>query len=128
MQRPFRSKIIEACLQLLRTDCVTYLAEQTEAADKFHNRIKEFGKLSAICEEIEMTNLEQSAQVETTINNLQYMDFHTDSDAANLRLIEEIKNLYLARCKLRDQQEAAFLTVARHENRMNKIDKRLFPD
>jgi diguanylate cyclase (GGDEF)-like protein len=121
-------ELIEACLRLLREDCVTYLAEQTEAADKFHNRISEFGDLSAMGEEIEMTNLEQSAQVETTINNLKYMDFHTDPEAANMRLIEEIKNVSMARHKLRDNQEAAFLTVARHENRLDKIEKRLFPD
>jgi diguanylate cyclase (GGDEF)-like protein len=121
-------EVIEACVRLLRDDCVAYLAEQTEAADNFHNRISEFGKLSAMCEEIEMTNLEQSAQVETTINNLQYMDFHTNPEEANLRLIEEIKNLNSARHKLRDQQEAAFLTVARHENRLDQIEKRLFPD
>lgn len=121
-------KVIEACVQLLRQDCVAYLAEQTEAAEKLHNRIGEFGELSALGEEIEMINLEQSAQVETTINNLQYMDLHTDPEAANLRLIEEIKNLDMARHKLRDHQEAAFLTVARHQNRLDKIEKRLFSD
>jgi diguanylate cyclase (GGDEF)-like protein len=122
------SEIIEKCTKLLLEDSVNYLAEQTEAAEKIHNRISEFGNLSALGEEIEMSNLEQSAQVETTINNLQYMDFHSDPDAANLRLIEELKNLYLARFKLRDNQESAFLTIARHENRLDKIDKRLFID
>ena len=121
-------EIIEACTQLLLDDCKSYLAEQTEAAEKIQSRMSEFGNLKKLCEEIDMTNLEQSAQVETTINNLQYMDFHSDPEAANLRLIEEIKNLYLARFKLRDNQEAVFLTIARHEKRLDKIDKRLFPD
>lgn len=120
--------VIRACVQLLREDCLTYLAEQKEAAEKFQSRINEFGQLSSLCEEIEMTNLEQTAQVETTLKNLEYMDFHTDLEAANQRLLEEIKNLCLARHKLRDNQEAAFLTVARHENRLDKIDKKLFLD
>ena len=84
---------IETCLRLLREDCISYLAEQSEAAEKFSARISELGELSSLGEEIEMTNLEQSAQVETTINNLEYMDFRSDPEAANQRLLEEIKNL-----------------------------------
>ena len=121
-------KVIEDCLRLLHDDCLSFLAEQKEAADKFHDRISEFGNLSAMCEEIEMTNLEQVAQVETTLKNLEYMDFHTDLKAANLRLLEEIKNLYMARHKLRDNQDAAFLAVARQENRLSIIEKQLFLD
>jgi diguanylate cyclase (GGDEF)-like protein len=119
---------IEACTRLLLDDCKSYLAEQTEAAERIQSRMSEFGNLKKLCEEIDMTNLEQSAQVETTINNLQYMDFHSDPEAANLRLIEELKNLYMARFKLRDNQESVFLTIARNEKRLDKIDKRLFPD
>ena len=118
--------MIETSVRLLREDCIAYLAEQKEAADKFQSRIHEFGNLSALCEEIDIANLEQAAQVETTISNLEYMDFHTDPEAANQRLLEEIKNLYVARHKLRDNQEAAFLTVAGNENRLDKIEKRLF--
>lgn len=121
-------EVIEDCLHSLHDDCLTYLAEQKEAADKFSSRISEFGNLSSMCEEIEMTNLEQAAQVETTLKNLEYMDFHSDLEAANLRLLEEIKNLHMARHKLRDNQDAAFLAVARQENRLSKIEKQLFLD
>jgi diguanylate cyclase (GGDEF)-like protein len=119
---------VEDCLRLLREDCITYLAEQSEAAEKFRARIGEMGELSALGEEIEMSNLEQAAQVETTINNLEYMDFHSDPEAANHRLLEEIKNLRIARHHLRDNQEAAFLAVARYENRIDKIEKQLYTD
>ncbi|MGA2058834.1 MAG: GGDEF domain-containing protein [Thermoguttaceae bacterium] len=118
-------EVIEDCLRSLREDCLAYLADQKEAADKFHNRISEFGDLSSTCQEIEMANLDQTAQVETTLNNLEFMDYHSNLETANLRLLEEIKNLYMARHKLRDNQEAAFLTVARHENRLDKIEKQL---
>jgi diguanylate cyclase (GGDEF)-like protein len=120
--------VIETCLRLLREDCIAYLADQKEAADKFQSRIHEFGELGSLAEDIETANLEQASQIETTLNNLEYMDFNTDPEAANNRLLEEIKNLYVARYKLRDNQEVAFLTVARHKNRLDKIEKRLFLD
>jgi diguanylate cyclase (GGDEF)-like protein len=119
---------IETCMRLLREDCVSYLAEQSEAARKFRERIGELGELSSLGEQIEMGNLEQSAQVETTLNNLEYMDFSADPEEGNRRLIEEIKNLGTVRHHLRDQQEAAFLAIARCENRIEKIEKQLFAD
>lgn len=119
---------IETCLRLLREDCVGYLAEQSEAAQKFSDRIGELGELSSLGEEIEMGNFEQSAQVETTLNNLEYMDFNGDPEEGNRRLLEEIKNLGMARHRLRDKQEAAFLAIARCEDRIDKIEKQLFDD
>jgi diguanylate cyclase (GGDEF)-like protein len=120
---------IETCLRLLREDCVSYLAEQSEAAGKFRDRLGELGQeLSILCEEIEMGNFEQAAQVETTLNNLEYMDFGADPEEGNRRLLEEIKNLGGARYRLRDKQEAAFLAIARCENRIDKIEKQLFTD
>jgi diguanylate cyclase (GGDEF)-like protein len=75
-----------------------------------------------------MANLEQGAQIETTLSNLQHMDFESDPEAANLRLLEEIKLLRVARHRLRDSQEAAFLAVAAYENRLDKIEKRIYND
>jgi diguanylate cyclase (GGDEF)-like protein len=119
---------LETCLRLLREDCVSYLAEQSAAAQKFRDRIGEMGELSSLGEEIEMGNLEQAAQVETTLNNLEYMDFSGNTEEGNHRLLEEIKNLGIARHRLRDKQEAAFLAIARCENRIEKIEKQLFGD
>jgi diguanylate cyclase (GGDEF)-like protein len=119
---------IQACLADLREDCETYLAEQSEAAARLHDRLDEMGELAALGEEIEMTNLEQAAQIETTLSNLQYMDFQSDLAAANLRLREEIHRLHIARDKLRDDQEAAFLAIARQQNRMGQIEQQLYRD
>ena len=121
-------ELIDSCYRLLREDCIVYLAEQKEAADKFHARIDELGELASLGEDIEIANLEQAAQVETTINNLDFMDFHTDLEAGNVRLLEEIKNLRMARHKMRDNQEIAFLTIARYESRIDKIEKQLYND
>jgi diguanylate cyclase (GGDEF)-like protein len=119
---------IQRCLAELIADCEIYLAEQSEAAEKFSSRLNELGELADLGAEIEMANLEQSAQVETSLSNLRHMDFRADLEAANIRLLAEIHLLRTARHKLRDSQEAAFLTIARYENRLDKIEPQLFND
>jgi diguanylate cyclase (GGDEF)-like protein len=116
------------CLRLLREDCVSYLADQSAAAKKFRDRVGELGELGSLGDEIEMGNFEQAAQVETTLNNLEYMDFDANPEDGNYRLLEEIKNLGGVRHNLRDKQEAAFLAIARCENRIDKIEKQLLID
>ena len=122
------AETIQRALALLKEDCETYLAEQSEAATKFSDRIGELGELRSLGEEIEMTNMQQASQIETTLSNLANMDFTSDLEAANARLITELKSLRLARHMLRDNQEAAFLAIARYENRLDKIESRLFND
>jgi diguanylate cyclase len=119
---------IQSCLHDLKEDCQNYLAEQSKAADAFHDRIGELGELSALGDEIEMTNLEQAAQIETTLSNLDNMDFESDLEAAAERLLAELDHLRAARHKLRDNQDAAFVAIARSENRMDKIEKQLYND
>ena len=121
-------EIIKKCLTELHEDCQAYLAEQAENAEKFRERVGELGELKGLGDEIEMANLEQIAQVETTLGNLKYMDFESDLEAANARLLEEINNLRVARHRLRDEQEIAFLAIARYEDRIDKIEKQLFTD
>jgi len=122
------AETIRTCLAELKEDCQLYLTEQSDAATRFSERINELGELSSLGEEIEMANLEQSAQVETTLTNLKHMDFQSDLETANKRLLEELHNLRVARHKLRDHQEVAFLAVARHQDRMGNIEARLYDD
>ena len=119
---------IRSSVAQLKEDCETYLTEQAEASEKFVNRIGELGELSSLGEDVELTNLEQAAQIETTVSNLDHMDFESDPESAAERLLEELKNLRAARHKLRDNQEAAFLTIARYENRIEAIEPQLFND
>ena len=121
-------EIVHECLAKLQEDCEVYLAEQTENAERFRERVGELGELKTLGDEIETANLEQAAQMETTLSNLKSMDFESDLEAANARLLEEIDNLRVARHRLRDQQEAAFLAIARYENRIDRIEKQLFTD
>lgn len=119
---------IQSCLAELTLDCETYLEELAEMAERFSERIGELGELSALGEEIELANLEHSAQIETTISNLKMMDFGSDLEAANERLLEEIKNLRVARHKLSGNQDVAFVTVARYEDRMGTVEQQLYND
>lgn len=122
------AETIRRCVEELLEDCETYLAEQSEAAEKFSNRLGELGELKSLGEQIEIANLEQAAQIETTISNLRTMDFQSDLEAANQRLLTELNGLRLARHKLRDNQEMAFMTIARYEDRIDKIENQLFND
>ena len=112
----------------LKEDCKTYLAEQKEAGERFAERISEMGELRALGDRIDKTNLEQAAQIETTLNNLTGIEFESDLEEANRQLLAEIKRLRMARHELRDRREVAFLAVARCENRMEKVEKRLYHD
>jgi diguanylate cyclase (GGDEF)-like protein len=122
------ARTIQRCRDQLLEDCQAFLDEHGQAAERFGARLDELGELRALGDRIEMANLEQAAQVETTISNLQHMDFESDLNAANARLLEELKNLRVARHKLRDDQERAFLAIARYENRLDNMEKRLFHD
>jgi diguanylate cyclase (GGDEF)-like protein len=122
------AETIQTFLGELQADCETHMAEHSAAAEGFHARIDELGELSSLGQEIEMANLEQAAQIETTINNLKYMDFASDLEAANERLLAEIQHLQVVRHRLRDNRVAAFLAVARRENRLSTIEDRLCHD
>lgn len=119
---------VQTCLVELLEDCQAYLTEQSEVTQSFRDRVDELGSLTALANEIEMANVEQAAQIEAVISSLKRLDWESDPEAATRRLLEELKSLRVARHKLRDDREIAFLTIARHENRMDQIDKPLLDD
>ena len=119
---------IRDCLAQLKEDCQTYLSELDEATGRFHGRIGDSVELSELASANEMSNLGQAAQIETTLNNLENMDFSSDLEAANHRLSDELDHLRVARHAWRDAQEAAFLGFARIENSIDKIEKQLHND
>ncbi len=119
---------VGALLAELTEDCRTYLGEQTTAAARFHNRIGELGELSELGDQIANANLEQTDRIKTTLGKLQSLDVKSDPEGANGRLLEEINRLRVARHKLRDDQQRAFLVIARYENRLDKIEKQLCND
>lgn len=113
------AETVAQCIEELRADCEIYLAEQSQMSAQFHARMSELGHLSPLGDEIEIANLEQAAQIETTLGNIRNMDFEIDLAGTVARLMDEMKHLRVARHRLRDVQEKAFVTIARYENRLD---------
>lgn len=107
------------CIEELRADCEIYLAEQSQMSAQFHARMSELGHLSPLGDEIEIANLEQAAQIETTLGNVRNMDYQVDLAGTVDRMLDELRHLRAARHRLRDVQEKAFVTIARYENRLD---------
>jgi len=78
----------------LQQICEPYLRHLSEAAD----RLCDSGEATALSDEVQQTILEQVAQLETTLSNLQYMDFDSGVSTAMTRLSADTENtLSLAR-------------------------------
>jgi len=119
--------LAKTSMEELRDDCACYLTAQAEMTEQMKKRIDEFGELAHLAENIEYSNMEQAAQIETTINNIDRLNPENSEETAT-ELLKELSKLRLARHRLRDQQEKAFLTVVRYENRMDMIVPQLFVD
>jgi len=112
-------------LSKLETACQSHLKELNQVSDEFRTRFDELQGLDTLAEDVDMVILEESAQIETTVSNLQHMDFESNLPAARARLLEEIHKLRAAGRKLRGYLDVVFLTIARSENRLGQIEKRL---
>lgn len=112
----------------LLADCESYLSEQSQATERFHGRAGELGPLGALAEQIEIANLELSAQIETSISHLRQMSLQSDPAVTADRLLTEIHELRVARHRLRDQQDQAFLAVVRQEDQWAALDTLLKTD
>jgi diguanylate cyclase (GGDEF)-like protein len=119
---------VKAGLRQLKEDCENYLEGQAEVTEEIRKRVDEFGELTYLADDIEMANMEQASAIETTISNLDHMDFTSDPESGLNRLLAELGHLRIARHRLRDQQERAFLTVTRYEDRFDTINEQLFND
>jgi diguanylate cyclase (GGDEF)-like protein len=128
MQGRYEAPSLQQCAKELLADCETYLSKQRQATESFRERAEELGAQGNLAEQIELANLEVSAQIETAISHLQDMDVESDPAAAAERLLAEIYALHAAQHRLRDGQERAFLTIAREAGRLATLDDRLKTD
>jgi diguanylate cyclase (GGDEF)-like protein len=119
---------LQQCVVELLADCETFLARQREANGRFHQRVDELGPATHLTEQIELANLEQSAQTETVIAHLRQMDFQADPDVVAEHLLTEIHDLRAGRHRLRDAQEQVLAAIARHTGRLATIDASLATD
>ncbi len=117
---------IKTCLNELRDDCRNYLDAQATTTEQMLNRLDEFGELKYLAEEIDYANMEQSAQIETTINNLNNLKVSANPEEAIGRLLKELSSLRIARHRLRDMQEKAYIKVVLYENRLDTVPQQLY--
>ncbi|MDR2346052.1 MAG: diguanylate cyclase [Planctomycetaceae bacterium] len=118
---------IEQFVTELEDDCKNYLETQAAISQQMLERLDEFGELRYLAEEVDYANMEQSAQVETTLNNLNIIRQSTTDEAAN-RLLRELGSLRVARHRLRDLQDKTYISVVLYENRIDNIPQQLFID
>jgi diguanylate cyclase (GGDEF)-like protein len=119
---------IEQFVTELQDDCKNYLETQATISQQMLERLDEFGELRYLAEEVDYANMEQSAQVETTLNNLNIIRQSKSADEAAGRLLRELASLRVARHKLRDLQDKTYVNVVFSENREDNIPQQLFID
>jgi diguanylate cyclase (GGDEF)-like protein len=123
-----QQKDIEQFITELEDDCKNYLETQATISQQMLERLDEFGELRYLAEEVDYANMEQSAQVETTLNNLNTIrQLKSPEEAAN-RLLRELGSLRVARHRLRDLQDKTYINVVLYENRVENIPQQLFID
>ncbi|MDR2705676.1 MAG: GGDEF domain-containing protein [Planctomycetaceae bacterium] len=130
--RSFRGEItqedVKQFLDELRNDCRDYLESQASITEQMKLRLDEFGVLKNLAEEIDYANMEQSAQIETTLSNLDHFDLIDNPEEGATRLIKELAGLRFARHRLRDMQDRAFVHIIFNEKREGTIPRQLFID
>ncbi|MDR2114930.1 MAG: diguanylate cyclase [Planctomycetaceae bacterium] len=130
--RSFRSEMtledVKQFLEELKDDCRNYLESQASITEQMKQRLDEFGVLKNLAEEIDYANMEQSAQIETTLSNLDHLDLTDKAEEGATRLIKELANLRLVRHRLRDMQDRAFVHIIFNEKREGTVPQQLFID
>ena len=117
---------VRHCLDELRDDCRQYLETQAATTEQMLKRLDEFGELKYLAEEIDYANMEQSAQIETTISNLNRLNVEANPEEAITRLLKELASLRVARHRLHDMHEKATIKIVLYEDRLETIPQQLF--
>jgi hypothetical protein len=91
----------------LQESCKEYLQHLSEVAERPPGDASWLGELAASADEVQQLILEQAAQLETTLSNLQYMDFESSCSSAVARLREDAKKTLSAARRLQKALEAA---------------------
>ncbi len=91
----------------LQEICDPYVRHLSEAAERLCDEVRDSGEATALSDEVEETILEQVAQLETTLSNLQYMDFDSGFSAAMTRLRTDTGSTLSVARRLQKALEAA---------------------
>jgi diguanylate cyclase (GGDEF)-like protein len=86
------------------------------------------GDLTPVGRRLESILLQQQAQIETTCNNLDYLDFLTEPAVGAARLLREIARLIDLAHALRDHMLESLVAIAGQEQRLQSLEPRLLRD
>jgi diguanylate cyclase (GGDEF)-like protein len=130
--RSFRGSMtaedIKQFLNELKSDCRDYLESQASITEQMKTRLDEFGVLKNLAEEIDYANMEQSAQIETTLSNLNHLALTDNPEEGAMRLIKELGSLRIARHRLRDMQDRTFIHIIFNKQREATVPQQIFCD
>ncbi|GAA4424919.1 GGDEF domain-containing protein [Bremerella cremea] len=101
---------------------VDWLDKQAEAAQHLDGSQGGLGSYSDVGRRLCDTLFEQTAQIETTLSNLQQLDFEDNLSDTCRKLILEIGRLIDLAHDLRDKMTETIVTVLRAEKRLATID------
>ncbi|WDI43068.1 GGDEF domain-containing protein [Bremerella sp. P1] len=107
----------------LDTVNIDWLDKQAEAAQHLDNSQSGLGAYSDIGSRLCDTLFEQTAQIETTLSNLQQIDFQDNLNDVCRKLVLEIARLVDLCHDLRDKMTETIVTVLRAEKRLGTVDK-----
>lgn len=102
-----------------------WLNKQAEAASTLDSNQDALGEYSDIGGSLNMVLMEQAAQIETTISNIEQFDLSSDPADGRRRLLQEISRLIDLAHDLRDKMQDTLLTILRAERRLADIDRKM---
>ncbi len=102
---------------------IDWLDKQAEAAQHLDGSTEGLGAYSDVGRRLCDTLFDQTAQIETTLSNLQQMDFTDSLNDTCRKLVMEIGRLIDLSHDLRDKMTETIVTVLRAEKRLDTVDK-----
>ncbi len=107
---------------------IDWLDKQAEASQHLDNSKEGLGAYADIGSRLCDTLFEQTAQIETTLSNLQQIDFQDNLNDVCRKLVLEIARLIDLCHDLRDKMSETIVTVLRAEKRLGTVDKAMRVD
>ncbi|HTN75573.1 MAG TPA: GGDEF domain-containing protein [Pirellulaceae bacterium] len=103
---------------------IDWLAKQADAASHLSSKRGNLGAFEEAGHELETVLLDQAAQIETTLSNLQALDFNGESEACRRKLVRELCRLIDLAHILRDRMSDSLLAIMVAEKKVDQIDRK----
>lgn len=104
---------------------IDWLDKQAEAAQHLDGSTDGLGAYSDVGKRLCDTLFDQTAQIETTLSNLQQLDFGDSLNDVCRKLVLEVGRLVDLCHDLRDKMTETIVTVLRAEKRLGTVDKKM---